>query len=139
SRDLRLGDAELALRLEGGDAEIVDTFRTLLGEAHDASDDGAILRARIGLGLALAAKGEYREAATHLENATASPAVIPQARPDVYATLGRCYASTGEAPRAVSLFEDCLAELREADHALRIRFTSYLSCALADRGDFEGA
>ena len=139
SRDLRLGDAELALRLQSGDAEIVDTFRTLLSEAHEESDDAAILRARIGLGLALAGKGEYREAATHLENATGSPAVTPQARPDVYATLGRCYASIGEPQRAVSLYEDCLAELSEGDHAVRIRFTSYLSCALADRGDFEGA
>ena len=139
SRDLRLGDAELALRLESGDPAIADTFRALLGEAHEASDEAAILRARIGLGLALAAKGEYREAVTHLENATASPAVTPQARPDVYATLGRCYASVGETQRAVSLFEHCLGELGEGDRALRIRFTSYLSCALADRGDLEGA
>src|SRR5439155_912546 len=139
SRDLRLGDAELALRLESGDPAIADTFRALLGEAHEASDEAAILRARIGLGLALAAKGEYREAVTHLENATASPAVTPQARPDVYATLGRCYASVGETQRAVSLFEHCLSELGEGDRALRIRFTSYLSCALADRGDLEGA
>jgi len=138
SRDLRLSDAELELRL-GAEAEVVETFRTLLGEAHEEADDAAILRARIGLGLALAGKGEYTEAAMHLENATASPGVTPQARPDVYATLGRCYASIGDPRRAVSLFEGCLAELRDGDHAVRIRFTSYLSCALADRGEFDRA
>jgi transcriptional regulator with XRE-family HTH domain len=138
-RDLRLSDTELALRLGRKNGELIQRFRDLLAEAHEEADEAAALRARIGLGLALAREGEYREAIRHLENATASPAVTAEARPDVFATLGRCYASAGTPSDAVLLFERCLDELPDNDQALRVRFTAYLSCALADRGDFERA
>jgi tetratricopeptide (TPR) repeat protein len=138
-RDLRLGNAELTLRLRRENGTLVQTFRDLLSEAHEEADDGAALRARIGLGLALARNGEYREAIRHLENAAAAPAVTPPARPYLYATLGRCYAASGAPTDAVRLFEECLADLPEDDRALHVRFSSYLSCALADRGDFERA
>jgi transcriptional regulator with XRE-family HTH domain len=138
-RDIRLSDAELAQRLGGDNDELVRRFRELLSEAHEEADDAAALRARIGLGLALARSGECREAISHLENAIASPAVTTGARPDVFVTLGRCYASSGSPAEAVRLFETCLAELSEHEQGLRVRFTSYLSCALMDHGDFERA
>ena len=77
-----------------------------------------------------------RRAIRHLENAIAAPAVTPGSRPDVFATLGRCYSAVGAPTDAVLLFEDALGELPDHDHALRVRFTNYLSCALADKGDF---
>jgi transcriptional regulator with XRE-family HTH domain len=138
-RDLRLTDAELAQRLGQEDGKLVQRFRDLLSEAHEQADQAAVLRARIGVGLALARIGEYREATMHLENAILAPAVTTGARPDVFATLGRCYASTGTPARAVQLFEQCLEELPEPDRALRVRFTAYLSCALADHGQFDRA
>jgi transcriptional regulator with XRE-family HTH domain len=138
-RDLRLSNADLALRLGRDTANLAQTFRDLLVEAHEEGDDAAVLRARIGLGLALARDGEHREAIRHLENATAAPAVTPGSRPDVFATLGRCYSAAGVPGDAVALFEHALAELPEQDHALHVRFTNYLSCALADRGEFDRA
>src|SRR5436305_1922084 len=54
-----------------------------------------------------------------------------------YAYVSRI--AVGVAGDAVQLFESALGELPEHDHALRVRFTNYLSCALADKGEFERA
>src|SRR5439155_2608591 len=62
----------------------------------------------------------------------------PAQRPDVYETLGRCYAALGDASRAVDLFATCLQTVkREApdDTASHVRFGTYLSYALADVGE----
>jgi tetratricopeptide (TPR) repeat protein len=138
-REMRLGDAELALRLQRDPAATEHAFRELLAEAHEAADEAAALRARVGLGLALAHRGEYREAITYLEKATESAAVAPAMRPDVYAALGRCYAMHGDGKRAVNLFRKALATIPNDDLALRVRFTAYLSSALADLGDLTEA
>ena len=134
-REIRLSDAELALRLGKDEQPLAETFRALLAEAREAADDTGVIRARVGLGLALAREGEYREAMAHLEKATAARTVTPSARPDVYYTLGRCYASIGEGQRSVRLFEDALAQIPPDDLALQVRFGSYLGCALTDWGD----
>jgi len=139
--DSRLTDAELALRLNPGAASI-DDFRALLRDAREEGDELVALRCRIGLGLALAHQGQYAAAVHHLELATEAPAATPLSHPDAFATLGRAYASLGEFAKAVGLFEECLALLRlraPEDHGLRVRFTSYLSCALSDGGDFKRA
>jgi tetratricopeptide (TPR) repeat protein len=63
-------------------------------------------------------------------------------RPDVYATLGRALAASGEARRAVELFERCLDDIsRETpeDFTAQVRFTTYLSYALTDLGNLERA
>ena len=134
-REIRLSDAELALRIGRDEQPLAEVFRALLAEAREAADDTGVVRARIGLGLALARDGEYREAMAHLEKATADRAVTPSVRPDVYYTLGRCYASVGEGQRSVRLFEDALARVPAEDLALQVRFASYLGCALTDWGD----
>jgi transcriptional regulator with XRE-family HTH domain len=138
-REVRLGDAELALRLQRDPAATEQAFRELLTEAHREADEAAALRARVGLGLALAHRGEYREAIQYLERATESAAVAPVVRPDVYAALGRCYAMGGGGARAVELFTDALTTIPEDDLALRVRFTAYLSAALADLGELSEA
>jgi tetratricopeptide (TPR) repeat protein len=138
-RDVRLSDAELALRLGRNPEETESAFRELLTEAHDEADEAGALRARIGLGLALAHRGEYREAIRYLQRAIESPAVAPAIRPDVYSALGACYAALGEERLAVELFSNSLALVPEDDLALRARFTAYLSSALADAGELDEA
>lgn len=141
-RELRLGDAELALGLDEDVEEAERTFRAVASEAREAADVAAEMRARIGVGLALARRGEYAEAIAYLERAEASAAVTPMSRPDVYAALARCYASLGEVRRAVGVFESSLADIGEQapdDPALEFRFRGYLSGALADAGELHRA
>ena len=141
-RELRLGDAELALGLSTDVEAAEKTFRDVAAEAREAADPVAEVRARIGVGLALALRGEYAEAITHLERAEDSGSVTPASRPDVFAALGRCYASLGEVRRAVAVFERSLAELDEQvpdDRSLQFRFRSYLSGALAEAGELSRA
>jgi tetratricopeptide (TPR) repeat protein len=138
-RDVRLSDAELALRLERNPAATEREFRAVLTEAHEEGDETATLRARVGLGLALAHRGKYVEAIRHLEKAVESAAVAPSVRPDVYSALGRCYAMQGSGDRAVELFTQAMTTIVADDLALRARFTSYLSAALADIGELAEA
>ena len=141
-RDLRLSDAELKLRLGGERQEAEDTFRAALREAVPAGDEWAETRARIGLGLALAADGKYSEAIGHLQAVIDSGAATLISRPDVYATFGRALVALGRQGDAVDFFRNCLNELeREApkDRAIEFRFRTYLSCALADAGNLPEA
>jgi tetratricopeptide (TPR) repeat protein len=138
-REVRLSDAELALRLQGDAPAVEPIFRALLSEAHEEADELAALRARIGLGLALSSSGENHEAIRYLERAIESPAVAPTVRPDVYSALGGCYAAIGQERQAVELFTDALAAIPKDDLPLRARFTAYLSSALADLGELAEA
>lgn len=109
------------VRREGGRA-----FRDVRGEG-DASLE---LRARVGVGLALARRREVREAVFHLELALSSDSLSPLARPDVYVTLARCYATRGSADRAVELLDRALVELEriapeEVVTAARLRAARY--------------
>jgi tetratricopeptide (TPR) repeat protein len=66
----------------------------------------------------------------------------PHLRPDVYTTLGQSYAALGAPDRAVRIFRDCLARVREDvpdDKAVHIRYATFLSYALTDQGDYEEA
>ncbi|HYZ75917.1 MAG TPA: helix-turn-helix transcriptional regulator [Gaiellaceae bacterium] len=144
-RELELSDAELALRLDAEPAQVEQverTFAALVTRARAAGDIVSEGRARIGLGLALARRGAYHSAIEQLEKVDRSGWATPCSRPDVYATLGRAYAAVGACERAVELFERCLDDLSSRapdDRANEFRFTSYLSCALADAGDLERA
>jgi len=141
-RELELADAELGLRLEDDPAAARAQLARLLEEASAAGDLPAVTRARIGLGLAAAQEGGHSEAVAQLERVLASGLVTPLRRPDVYAALGRAYAALGEQPRAAALWEESLRRVAEEapeDLALRTRFATYLSYALADLGQFERA
>jgi tetratricopeptide (TPR) repeat protein len=140
-RELRLADAELALRLAEDSQAVVGQLRELLDEAINAGDLASATRARIGLGLAAAEQGRPTEAVELLEEVLAT-GVVPSSRPDVYTTLGRSYAAAGMAQRAVDLFEQCLEDLERDtpdDIASRVRFATYLSYALTDVGELERA
>jgi tetratricopeptide (TPR) repeat protein len=141
-RELRLADTELELRLADDPTQAEQTVQEILDEAVAAGDCGAALRARVALGLVAARAGKNAEAVERLEPATESELLRPGRRPDVYATLGQCYAALGQPGRAVELFERCLAEVTEEgadDVANQVRFSTYLSYALTDMGDLTRA
>jgi tetratricopeptide (TPR) repeat protein len=136
-RELRLADAELELRLDADIAGAETALTSLLEEATQAGDVPAATRARLALGLAAAHRGDPAEATQRLEEGIDSGLVTPESRPDVYTTLGRCYAILGKPERSVQLFEQCLEELDDSPEHLvaRTRFATYLSYALADLGN----
>jgi transcriptional regulator with XRE-family HTH domain len=141
-RELRIADAELELRLAENAEEAEEKLLALRDEALTAGDSVAASRANIALGLAAAGAGRNAQAIERLEAGLELSAVLPSARPDVFATLGRAYSATGRADRAVELFENCLEKITEAapeDRAARVRFTTYLSYALTDLGDLARA
>src|SRR5436190_5564038 len=142
-RELRLADAELALRLTDDFKDAEQKLERILAEATSAGDVASALRARIALGLAAAHRGSHLEAVERLEAAVADEAApAPHQRPDVYTTLGQAYAALGAPDRAVRLFEQCLERVAEAvpeDSAAQIRYATFLSYALADSGEYERA
>jgi transcriptional regulator with XRE-family HTH domain len=141
-RELRLGEAELRLRLDEDSAPAEDEFRALLEESEQAGDAEAATRARLGLGEAAARRGDFVVAIQELEAARAGSALSPLAHADVFATLARAYSSSGMPDRAVALLEDCLQQVREqapADLAAEVRYASYLSYALSDLGELAQA
>jgi len=141
-RELRIADAELELRLADDTAEAERKLEALRDEAFEAGDALAASRASIALGLASAHAGRNHDAIKRLEAGLELADVSPSMRPDVYATLGRSLAASGETQRAVDLFERCLADVsRETpdDLTAQVRFTTYLSYALTDLGDLERA
>jgi tetratricopeptide (TPR) repeat protein len=142
-RELRLADAELALRLTDDFKDAEEKLEGVLSEATAAGDVASASRARIALGLAAAHRGSHLEAVERLEAAVAEDvAPAPHHRPDVFTTLGQAYAALGAPDRAVRLFEDCLERVTTSvpeDTAAQIRYATFLSYALADNGDYERA
>jgi tetratricopeptide (TPR) repeat protein len=141
-RELQIADAELELRLATNPHDVETKLERLRVEALDAGDAVAASRASIGLGLAAAHAGHNNDAIQKLEGGLELSSVSPSARPDVYATLGRAYAASGQPQRAVALFEECLRRVAADspdDLAAQVRFTSYLSYALTDVGDLARA
>jgi len=140
ARELRLADIELRLRLEG--PVEADEIEAVLDDAVEHADDPVAARARVALGFAADSRSDHSAAIAFLEAAIRSPYVTPVTRPDVYVTLGRSYAASGVAQRAVELFESALRELREiapADVGARVRLSAYLSFALTDVGELQKA
>ena len=141
-RDIRLGDAELRLRLNDMTDDLDDALEQLLEEASRAGDAAGELRAQIALGLSAAQRGTHRETVARLEQAIRVPSVTPISHPDVYSELGHSYSELGQRAEAIALFQDCLErlELSEPGNDLAyVRFSTYLSYALADAGDLAGA
>jgi transcriptional regulator with XRE-family HTH domain len=141
-RELRLADAELALRLGGGGEKIEGELRQLLAESEASGDRQSAAAARVALGFAASERGEAAEAVALLERAVGSGWLSPLERPDVYLTLGRAYAAIGEADTAAKLFADCLEQVRARapeDAVDELRFAAYLSFALGDLGELERA
>jgi transcriptional regulator with XRE-family HTH domain len=140
-RELRLADAELDLRLNGDSAEVDAKLEQIRSEAAAAGDVASALRAQMALGLVSAERGNHLEAVERLEAVVADDAAPPpHLRPDLYTTLGQSYAALGAPDRAVRVFDDCLARVREDvpdDTAVQIRYATFLSYALTDAREYE--
>lgn len=137
ARELRLADAELALRL--GDPEGAEqTLREVYQESVRAGDSASASRAQIALALAADERGDHSGAIAAFEAALQLDRPSALERFDVYATLGRAYGAVGRTDREVELFEECLREVEEEaphDTVAHIRYRVGLSYALSDAGD----
>jgi transcriptional regulator with XRE-family HTH domain len=140
-RELRLGDAELCLRLDpSGAAE--EAVREILADAESVQDAELALRARVALATAAHREGRHDEVLELLEDAVEGGRPAACKRPEAYTLLGRSYAELGESARAVALFTRCLAEVRAsepADPIAFVRFASHLAATLVEGGDAPAA
>lgn len=134
--ELRIADAEIALRLADDTLEAESKLRSLAAEAESSGDAVSAVRARAAMGLAALKGGALADAVSELERVIASGLVSPATQPETYLCLGRAYAASGRPERAVELFRSCLAELEDSSSgdSAYIRFAVYLSYALADLG-----
>src|SRR4051794_8313765 len=93
-RELRLADAELALRLGGGD-DVESELRDLLAEAEASGDRQAAAGARVALGFAASERGDATTAGKVIERGGGSGWVTPLQRAEVFLNPGRGGAPTG--------------------------------------------
>lgn len=136
-RELRLTDAEIALRLEDESAPAQAEFEQLLAESEAAGDRLAAARARIGLGQTALRRGDYLEAVRQLEAAVQSGAISARSEPEPFAALAQAYASAGAVDRSIALLERCMTELEHGggeEAGTFVRFALFLSYALTDGG-----
>jgi transcriptional regulator with XRE-family HTH domain/pyrimidine deaminase RibD-like protein len=137
TRELRLADLELAVRLGEGDAA-GDDLRALLTDAEAAADAPSAFRTRVALATIHEHLGDVEGAIALLEAALAGEPFEPAIRVDAYSQLGRAYAAVGQPRRAVELFEACRAA--SADDAVAdARYAALLSYALTDLGEIAKA
>ncbi len=142
TRELKLADAELQLRLADDPSAAESDFAAVLDDARAAGDEQAARRARVGLALVAAALGRHEEAVARLEPEVEAGAIAPHERPELFATLGEAYAALGNAQAAATLFTRCLEDVRtraNSDLTLQARFANFLSFALIDIGEFDQA
>ena len=140
ARELRLIDLELAVRLgehEGVERQIEDA----LSEAIASGDRAATMRARVALSQLALEAGTYERAATLLEAAVSEEIFAPAEHFDIYANLGRAYASSGRPERAADLFQRCIDGVEDGggDATMEARYATLLSYALTDMGDLARA
>jgi transcriptional regulator with XRE-family HTH domain len=135
-RELRVSDAELALRL-GGDLDAAEeTFQSVL--ADEQVEPALAARALAGLGLLAGRRGDRETEVRFLEQAIETGHVWPEERPDVYEELAQALSFTDSPGRAIVLLERALEEVRERasrNVALEVRLMAYLACAYSDAGD----
>lgn len=140
--ELRLGDAELRLRLGDHSVEARHALQAVLKEAQGAGEGEIVTRAQIALGLSSLAAGNQREAAHYLAVAVTSPLVSPRAQTNVYVSLSKALRFLGRAEEAARMLEEALDDpgCRTPEAAgVRLRLATYLSYALTDLGEFERA
>ena len=135
-RELRLADAELALRLGGRD-KAEARLQELVGEALEAGETAIAARAQIALALAVDERGDHAAAVALFEEAFALERPSPLDRLDVFFTLGRAYGALGRVDNEIALYENCLAEVKQVSPegtSTQTRYRILLSYALSDAG-----
>jgi transcriptional regulator with XRE-family HTH domain len=136
--ELRLSNLELSVRLgEWDNAE--EPLQELLVEAVSAGDRDASKRARVALATLAMELGRFAEAVALLEATTADDPFAPVEQYEIYANLGRAYASSGHPERAVELYQRCIDECAAEDGSLAARYATLLSYALSDMGEMARA
>ena len=141
-RELRLAEAELVLRLEQDSSGAETELTALLAEAEAAGDAEIAARSRAAIGELADRRGDFMTAIAELEQARAGGALSPLTHADLFATLARAYAASGQPRRAVEVLEECLSEVRAQapeDVTAEVRFATYLSYALSDLGELDRA
>ena len=143
ARAMKLGEAELHLRLDGNIELAEAILHEVLEDAIAHGDTRDAVRARMSLGQTAADRGDHAAAILQLEHAVKEPWVTPLLYPDVFATLGHSYISGGRGARAAAdLFAAAIDDLIESsptNGSSIVRFATYLSYALSDLGDLEAA
>ena len=138
-RELRLGNAELELRLG---RDITDAERVFAATAAEAGDQELVARAQAALGLLAFRRSDIAAAVRLLEQATASGHLPPEKRPDVYEALGAALTAADSPGQAVALYERCRDEVgrKMPENApLLVRFSTYLGVAYSELGDMARA
>ncbi|HZO96917.1 MAG TPA: helix-turn-helix domain-containing protein [Gaiellaceae bacterium] len=138
--EVRLRDAELALRLSDGGEDAERELRRLAAEAEAAGYVDLAARAAGVLGLAALRRGDHRRAVIVLEPVAAE--LAPAEHPDFFGVLARSYVGVGRTEDAVALLRHALEEVeREAPEnaALAVRYATLLSYALSETGDLAAA
>ena len=132
-----LSDASLMVGLGQLD-QAEDTLVLVLRRADAAEDDELASRAYEGLGTIATRRGRETRARELFERAVERGGEPdPGERPSLYLELARVLSSVGEPQQAADLLEWALDRLGESgDVAVVARFTTFLSYALADLGDY---
>lgn len=141
ARELRLNDAQLALRL-GDPAAAEKQLREVYADAVTAGDQRVAAGALLALALVADDRGDHAAAVDTFEQALELERPSPLERTDVYSTLGRAYGALGRAEQEIALYEACLEEIEQVDEvdvSLATRYRIYLSYALSDAGEFARA
>ena len=138
--ELRLRDAELALRLSDDTLTVERDLRQLVEEARAAGNSAVATRGDGMLGLVALRQGDHEKAAAVLEPVVAHLSAVEQ--PDLFGALARSYVGLGRSDDAVTLLEDALAEAeRDAPEnaILAVRYATLLSYALSEVDDLSAA
>jgi tetratricopeptide (TPR) repeat protein len=137
SRELRLTDLELAIRLgESDGAE--HALTALIAEAAEAADGTCSFRGRVALATIREGQNDLPGAIQLLEEALAEEPFAPGERVDVYGHLARAYAAVGRTKQAAELLEQCLEE-SSGNPSAEARYAALLSYALTDLGEIARA
>jgi tetratricopeptide (TPR) repeat protein len=139
NRELRLADAELALRLGGEQQEVERLLDQLLDESVRAGDVVSGRRAQIALGVAAFRGGDFAGAVARLEPIAEPEVLPPDDNADVFTTLGNAYIALLQADRATALYRRCVAAVDGRNLLAFVTYATHLSYALSDMGDLEGA
>ena len=134
-RELRLAEAELALRLGEEPSGPEATLRAGVDEALEHGDTASARRAQIALGLAAERRGDANAAVKLLEEALEGGGVPPAARPEAYAALARAQAASGNQTRADELAAQTLADAGDPRMRVATLRTLAREAADGDRAD----
>jgi len=123
-------------RLDGAEEELLVALRG----AEAARDAATAARAQEGLGSIAVRRGNTAAAIDWFERVLETGArPDPALSIELYRNLAQAYSESGRSEPAISLLEDCRAELdrrADADPATLVLYSIYLSHAYGDAGDY---